>query len=285
VSHAPHAHRVVAGAFLFVVFTPVFLHAQPRFDAASIKPNTSGTGGGATFQSGGRFLARNASLRTLIAVAYGDPVALDRSRIVGAPAALDADRFDIEAKASTEFPELQAAGDTETGKAMLRALLEDRFKLAAHWETRAIPVFALVRRNEARMSPRLVPSPGSPGKDCTPAGAPAADPPLPRCGSYLLQNAGGNEFGIHARGITMTSFARNLQNVAGRVVVDKTGIDGTFNFDLDFELRTASTGGSDDGLGPAIFTAVQEQLELKLEATAAPVSVLVVDSASRPSED
>jgi uncharacterized protein (TIGR03435 family) len=81
----------------------------------------------------------------------------------------------------------------------------------------------------------------------------------------------------------MAALAKNIQNVAGRVVVDRTALDGTFTFDLDFELRTASTGsGADDGLGASLFTAVQEQLGLKLESTTGRADVLIVDGAERP---
>ena len=260
--------------------------AAQQFEAASIKPNDTDAPGGANFQAGGRFVARNQTLRRLISVAYGDPVALDQSRISGGPAWIDAERFDIEAKASEEFPEGPSPGGAPpSGLAMLRALLADRFKLLAHWETRSIPVYALVRRS-VRLDPRLVSSSGTPGTDCLPPGSVA--PPgsaLPRCGSYILLNTGGNEFAIHARGITMTNFARNLQNVAARVVVDRTNLPGSFSFDLDFEYRPVTASGTDNGIGPAIFTAVQEQLGLRLEATTSPAQVLVIDGASPPSAD
>ena len=263
--------------------------AKPlAFEAASIKRNTSGadSGWGANFQPGGRFVARNVTLRGLIRGAFGDPVQLDPSRMSGGPSWIDTDRFDVQARAATEFSDLTfSGGSTVTGAAMLRALLADRFRLATHWETRDIPVYALVRRDATRLGPRLVSSPGTPGTDCLPAAAASADTALPRCGSYLLQNTGGNQFAIHARGITMTNFARNLQNVAGRVVLDRTALGGPYSFDLEFEYRPPSATSADDGLGAAIFTAVQEQLGLKLESTTGPVDVLVIDHVEHPTED
>jgi uncharacterized protein (TIGR03435 family) len=262
--------------------------ASLAFEAASIKPNTSGdSGGGANFQPGGRFVARNVTLRGLIRGAFGDPVQLDPSRISGGPSWIDRDRFDVQARAATEFSDLTfSGGSTMTGAAMVRALLAERFRLATHWETRDIPVYALVRQDATRLGPRLVSSPGTPGTDCLPAAAvAAADTALPRCGSYLLQNTGGNQFAIHARGITMTNFAGNLQNVAGRVVLDRTALGGPYSFDLDFEYRPPSATSADDGLGAAVFTAVQEQLGLKLESAKGPVDVLVIDSVEHPTED
>jgi uncharacterized protein (TIGR03435 family) len=268
---------------------PAQTPASLAFEAASIKPNTSSdSGGGANFQPGGRFVARNATLRGLIRGAFGDPgVQLDPSRMSGGPSWIDTDRFDVQARAATEFSDLTfGGGSTATGAAMLRALLAERFRLATHWDTREIPVYALVRRDATRLGPRLVSSSGTPGTDCLSDGAVAsADTALPRCGSYLLQNTGGNQFAIHARGITMTNFARNLQNVAGRVVLDRTALGGPYSFDLDFEYRPPSATSADDGQGAAIFTALQEQLGLKLESTKGPVDVLVIDHVERPTGD
>jgi uncharacterized protein (TIGR03435 family) len=280
-------------ALVAVTWAPVRAQSAAKplaFEVASIKQNTSGdSGGGANFQPGGRFVARNTTVRTLIRGAFGDPpgVQLDPSRMSGGPSWIDTDGFDVQARAATEFSDLTfSGGSTVTGAAMLRALLAERFRLAIHWETRDIPVYLLIRRSDTRLDPRLVLSSGTPGTDCLPDGAIAsADKALPRCGSYLLQNTGGNQFAIHARGITMTNFARNLQNVAGRVVLDRTALGGPYSFDLAFEYRPPSATSADDGLGAAIFTALQEQLGLKLESTTGPVDVLVIDHVERPTED
>jgi uncharacterized protein (TIGR03435 family) len=261
--------------------------APPTFDVASVKINTSG-GSQSTenFQLSGAFVARNVTLWALIQAAFGDPVQLDPSRMFGGPSWIDRDRFDIEARAATEFSDLTfAGGSTTTGAAMLRALLADRFQLTTHWDMRDIPVYRLIRRNDKRLAPQLVVSPGQPGKDCLSAGEVASvGTALPRCGSYLLANTGGDQFAIHAREITMINFARNLQNVAGRVVLDRTGLEGPYSFDLTFEVQPLSTSPN-DGLGAAIFTAVEEQLGLKLEAAREPVNVLVIDHAERPTPD
>jgi uncharacterized protein (TIGR03435 family) len=260
--------------------------AHIAFEVASIKPNTTGAGGGANFQPGGRFIARNATLRVLIAIAFGDPVALYASRMTGGPSWVDNERFDVEARAAAEFPEIASGrGGAATGNAMLRALLVDRFHLATHWDMRTIPVYALVRQRGADVNPRIVSAAGTPGTDCLGVGAiAAAKNVLPRCGAYILLNTGGNQFAIHARGITMMNFARNLQNVAGRVVVDQTALPGTFNFDLAFEYRPTSAA-ADEGIGAAIFTAVQEQLGLRLQPTSTPVEVLVIDHIEHPTPD
>jgi len=261
---------------------------RAAFEVASIKPNASGdSGGGLNFLPGGRFVARNVTPRALIRAAFGDPVQLDSSRMSGGPSWIDTDRFDVQARAAAEFSDLTFSGGySVTGAAMLRALLAERFQLATHWESRNIPVYMLVRRDATRLGPRLVSSAGAAGTDCLPAGAVVpADTTLPRCGSYFLQNTGGNQFAIHARGMTMANFARNLQNIAGRVVLDRTALGGPYSFDLDFEYRPLSATSADEGLGAGVFTAVQEQLGLKLESTKGPVDVLVIDHIEKPTPD
>jgi uncharacterized protein (TIGR03435 family) len=272
---------------LLLLLSSALLGQTPSFEVVSVKPNRSGAGGsGANFQIGGRFVARNVTLRQLIRSAFGDPVQLDPSRMAGGPSWIDTDRFDVQARAAGEFSDLgSAGGSTATGSAMLRALLAERFQLATHWETRDIPAYLLIRRSHTRLNPRLVSSSGKRGTDCLDSGAVASDTVLPRCGSYLLQNNGGNQFAIHARGITMTNFARNLQNVAGRVVLDRTELLDTYSFDLDFEYRPLSATTGDDGLGAAIFTAIQDQLGLTLQSKTAPIDVLVIDHVERPTPD
>lgn len=281
---------VIIGVGLAVLTVSPLAQVPPeaRFEVASVKANRSGdTNGGTNFLPGGRFVARNATVRALIRGAFSDAVQLDPSRMSGGPSWIDTDRFDIQARAATEFSDLTFNGGfSATGAAMLRALLADRFQLAAHLESRDIPAYILTRQNESHLDPRLVSSPGKPGIDCLPPEAPPpANQVLPRCGLYLLQNTGGSQFAIHARGITMTNFARNLQNVAGRVVLDRTTLDGPYSFDLTFEYRPPSAITADDGLGASIFAALEEQLGLRLVATTAPLDVLVIDHVEHPTED
>lgn len=136
------------------------------FEVASIKPNKSLEGTrGAGFQPGGRFLARNMPLRSLIAIAYGDPRPLPNFQISGGPDWIDSDRFDIEAKAQGNFPETQTeAGFSTSGELMLQALLVERFKLTEHKETRQLQMYGLMTaRSDGKLGPQLR---ASSGADC-----------------------------------------------------------------------------------------------------------------------
>jgi uncharacterized protein (TIGR03435 family) len=265
----------------------------PAFEAVSVKRNTAAganTAGGGGFQPGGRFVMKNASARLLIQLAFGDPQPLSREQVVNGPAWAESDGFDVQATAPAEFadPRTDVLGST-AGPSMLQALLRDRFKLAAHVESRRLSVFALTfASNDRRLGPRLKLS--APG-DCVSAqdrgSAPAQ---IPTCGSYLLQFVDGH-FHIHAVGITMERTAKNMRNLVERIVVLGAAPAGSYNFDLDFAMaapgRLPSDVSAADAAGdaPPLFTAVREQLGLRFEATTAPVDVVVIDRIERPAED
>jgi uncharacterized protein (TIGR03435 family) len=265
------------------------------FEVASIKPNNSLAGTrGAGFQPGGRFLARNAPLRSLIAIAYGEPRPLPDFQISGGPDWIDSDRFDVEAKAQGNFPKTQTeAGFSTTGELMLQALLMERFKLKVHKETRQLPMYGLIAaRSDGRLGPQLR---ASSGADCAKAptgGLPAAPDPnaLPRCGVLqFVAGTAGNLRHARIRFVTMDQLAKNLETSLGlgRVVLNRTGLAGNFSLDLEFtavpQTASADTAASDSGT--SIFTALQEQLGLKLESTRGPVDVIVIDSAEHPTPD
>jgi uncharacterized protein (TIGR03435 family) len=157
---------------------------------------------------------------------------------------------------------------------MLRSLLEDRFKLSVHRETREMPIYALVvARSDGRLGPRI----RRPTSDyCEQArkgvaGKPGAAPPLqtnPVCG---LRGSNGE---LTAGAYPMSEFSRSLAGEAGRIVVDRTGLTGEWDFDLKWSPPNAPNPDPDR---PPIFTALQEQLGLRLEATTGPVEVVVID--------
>ena len=264
--------------------------AQPAFDVASVKPNASGDWRKSLGPApGGRFLATNQTLRDLLPFAYGLPQMAAGIRIVGGPSWIDADRFDIVARAEgTPSPE-QLGG-------MLRALLSDRFKLSAHRETREMPVYTLVmskadgalgtrlRRSEvseeacearrAAIRRREPVPPQEPGK-----------PPV--CGGG--RTVPGR---ITAVGWSMDQLVNALMPFAGRVVLDRTGRAGLFDADLEWTPDQIPRPQPDDPAppridpnGPSLFTALQEQLGLKLDSARGPVDVLVVDNVAKPTED
>jgi uncharacterized protein (TIGR03435 family) len=174
---------------------------------------------------------------------------------------------------------------------MVRTLLADRFKLVVRHEAREVPIYALVlARTDGTLGAQVRAS----SVDCAAVFAAAkakGEVPAPTtngrptCGTRVTR---GN---MMTTGIAMTDLARNLAPFAGRPVVDKTGLSGVYDLDLTW---TPEQGPGPDGTvsqatpssdGVSLFTAVQEQLGLKLDAQRGPVDVLVIESAQRPVED
>jgi uncharacterized protein (TIGR03435 family) len=285
-------------AVLFTLTIGAAGQAPPQFEVASIKPNKSGDGRVMIgVQPGGRFTATNVPLRMLIRNAYQ----LQDFQIVGGPDWLSTDRFDVIAKAEEGAGDAFRAaqsGEPSRGQLMLRALLAERFKLVAHTENREMPIFALVlARSDGKLGPQLQKS----TTDCTGPAAgrgrgqmPPPGPPQPGerlpCG---IRVAPGN---MSVGGSSLAQFASSLGMFVGRIVVDRTGLDGTYDFNLTWtpdQIANRPPGAPDplvngvpiDPNGPSIFTAVQEQLGLKLDSQKGPVSVLVIDRADHPVEN
>ena len=164
---------------------------------------------------------------------------------------------------------------------MLRTLLGDRFKLRVHREERALPIYALVlARTDRRVGGSLMPV----TVDCASLRAQAAatvpgPPTRPPC---AIGGTGGSLIG---GAVTMAQLADVLSNRVGRVVIDKTELPGRFNVDLAWTPDSSSTGPQTDISAPSLFTALQEQLGLRLQSSAGPVEVLVIDSVERPTPD
>jgi uncharacterized protein (TIGR03435 family) len=262
----------------------------PAFDVTSVKPNNSGNGRIMMVPvPGGGWNASNVTLGMLIRIAHQ----LQDNQIVGGPKWLFADRYDVLGKGS--------APGREAFLPKLQNLLADRFGLVVHTEKRELPMYALVlARRDGRIGPKLAPSTA----DCTPPapppGGPGEPPPprpfitlapgeRPRCGFRIGPGS------IMAGGSPLSSLATNLSRLVGSVVVDKTGLAGTFDWTLEF-APDPNMAGRDDlpqpppGVGPerpasdgpSIFSALQEQLGLKLDSTKGPVDVVVIDRAEKP---
>lgn len=269
-----------AGA-LVLAFTSVGAQG-PQFEVASVKPNVSGDiGGRFGVRAGGQLEVLNNSLRNIVRNAWG----LQDYQIVGGPDWFDRDRFDITAKPET------APRNREEMAQMIKALLADRFKLRTHVETRQVPIFALVSQGNGVPGPKLRPS----ASDCAALEAAArrgGGPPPPGPGERPLCGTRTTPGRMMAGGVTMENFARNLSNFAGRIVQDRTGLSGVYDLDLEWlPDQLPPPGTLPAGLppppsdAPSLFTAVQEQLGLKLESQRGPVEVLVIDSAERPTPD
>jgi len=261
----------------------------PTFEVASVKRNTSGDSRAPMrTQPGGRFVATNVLLKFLIAAAFGmpDPPSLIDARILGGPEWIGSERYDINAKANIEFRP-SPDGPARELLLMIRSLLEERFKLKAHRETRELPIYELVL---ARADRRLGPEMRKPAADCDAAIAAGIPPPRqpgepPPCGLM------GGPARTIAGGATMAQLAANLSVRLERLVVDKTGLTGRFAFNLAWTPDRMPTAEPPAGVlpvdpnGPSLFTALQEQLGLKLEPARGPVDVLVIDRVEHPAAD
>jgi uncharacterized protein (TIGR03435 family) len=276
------ASAIVACALLVIIgISPLRAVARAQvqaagrtgsFEVASIKPNQSGDLRASIQALPGGYRAVNAPLRLLIRDAY----ALQGFQLVGGPSWLDSERFDVLAKA-----EGNPTPDQE--RLMLRALLAERFALSVHGETRELPLYAMVMaRADGRPGPQLRRT----GADCSEApvwqgtGPPPSRDPNSPCSSAGPGSGGGMRF----RGVTLEALGKFLSTPAQRPVIDRTGLTGLF--DIELEL-TAELGPPppppgmadrvDRVFAPSIFTALQEQLGLKLDSRRGPIDVIVID--------
>lgn len=257
----------------------VLLHAQRQgFDVASIKRNLSGNEGSrGRIQPGGRVSFTNEPLRRMILDAYQ----LQEFQLVGGPDWVTTDRWDVVAKADGDPPIIQVVE-------MLRTLLADRFQLVTHRETREAPIYALViARPDHQLGAELHRS----STDCAALAADArarGGTPPPTINGRVSCGMNTNTGYLEANAVTMGVFARRISAIADRTVVDKTGLTG--NFDLTLRWTPDASPGADrptlaNNDSPTFFTAVQEQLGLKLESQRDSVEFLVIDSVAHPVED
>ena len=271
--------------------------ANPAFEVASIKPNKSGTNQRQfNVEPNGRFTAINVPLADLVRFAYAErgpdgilgPLPPNRMSVAatwaGGAKALQSDKFDVIA---TTDP----GASQEQVFLMLRALLAERFKLVVHRETRDLPIYALViARKDGRLGPRLRPS----NVDCSavPSDSPTASA---AAGGFVaepckgLRNVPGKATG---RAVTIPTLARLMSGWVDdhRPVEDRTGLTGNFDIDLDWTPdrplpADAPALPATDSNGAGLFTALQEQLGLKVESTKNSIDMLVVDHAEHPTEN
>ncbi|HWF09719.1 MAG TPA: TIGR03435 family protein [Bryobacteraceae bacterium] len=237
---------------------------KPAFEAAEIRAtaitnNNQGFNGPAIRR--GIYQLRYATMVDLVAAAWG----VDGEKVIGGPAWLEYDTFEV-------FARPPAGTTVETAKPMLQALLADRFKLVTHSDTRGLPAFALKAGKRGNMKQ----SDGSGPSGCTfvpPTAAPAPGEPL-----LLTYNC---------RNITMAAFADGLRNFAavatlylsGRGVVDQTGLKGAWDFDLQYTPR--NMGGGAGSIASITLADTLEKAGLRLEATTAPVPVVVIDGVNQ----
>jgi uncharacterized protein (TIGR03435 family) len=227
---------------------------RPAFDVASVRPDkTTAAPSIGPARGNQTFIARNMPLLWLIGEAYR----VSNGQISGLPEALSSERYDIEAK--MERP----TGRDQMMK-LLRTLLEDRFKLVVRHETKELKVHVLVVANN---------------------------------GAKLDENQDGAEFAIRKvngnktvyHNMPMSLFANVLSGAVDDSVIDKTGLSGAYDFTLEYVRERLGQGvlegrePAPDPNGPSLYTALQEQLGLKLESRKEKVDILVVDHIERPS--
>ena len=284
--------RLLASGVLLVAcgirpFDTPALRAQARnnakadsFEVASVKPNPNDVPEGISLQPNGgvRFTAFH--LRTLISIAYGSQTIQRFDQFIGGPAWLAVDRFDIVAKAEGDISG-DAQGRPNRMLAMLRTLLEDRFHLRVHPETREMPAFALrLAHRDGTLGPQLHES----SVECPRF---VTGKPLPQvdqdrwCG---IRAVGGV---ITGRGVPSSQIAGNLGGypVVDRVVIDRTGLTGRYDFQIEYSPNFSNEPGATPNSGPSLFTALTEQLGLLLQPEKAVVPVIVIDHVEKPAPD
>ena len=197
-------------------------------------------------------------------------------QLTGGPGWINNDRFDIEAKPASG----KAVSQAEM-QLMMQSLLEDRFQLKAHRETREVPTFDLVVVKPAKLRSSVEGSPPIPGMPPQPRGMLRTFTlGRPTSAAALVQTMYGN-------GVSISNLAMQLESWAGRPVTDKTNLTGLFDIRLEFSIAASrpTTDSASDPPGPSIFTAIQQELGLKLESAKGPIEVLVIDSVQKPSEN
>jgi uncharacterized protein (TIGR03435 family) len=265
---------------------------QP-FEVASVRPNPSRTDSRGIRVQPGRLAITGLTVREIVAYAYGIPNPLRFSRISGGPKWLDEDRFDIVAKANGD-------ASTDQLRVMLRALLADRFRMVARNTTAEMAIYALrLSRNDGALGPRLR---RTADIDCVRfiadrGGVPPALPRDPKDVPTCVIRAEPGLIVARSRtmlDVTTVAFPRVVED---RVVVDRTGLEGNYDVLVEWTPDPRPFAAAADlppGLpvppppiagGPSIFTALQEQLGLKLQSERGPVEVLLIDRIDRPRQD
>jgi uncharacterized protein (TIGR03435 family) len=259
--------------------------APLTFEVASIKPNSGDDRRvGIQFMPGGGLRTTGTTLKFLITFAYD----VRDFQVSGGPGWINSDRFDIMAKSERNGPESEAPEDlakmsdaqmktgVEQMRAKLQALLADRFQLTIHHESKDQPVYALViGKNGSKLKESEVKQGGD---------------------RRRMMRMGRSE--LNAEGVAMDMLTNTLSNVLGRPVIDRTGLKGNYDFKLAWTPDPGQAGGfggppppgveappPPDPNGPSIFTAVQEQLGLRLESQKGPVDLIVIDRVEKLSEN
>jgi uncharacterized protein (TIGR03435 family) len=242
---------------------PMAADAKPGFEVATIKPSTPGRPGKGIGFRGRHFTAVNFNVNDLISIGYG----VHEKQIIGAPAWFGTELFDIDG-----VPDVEGQPSPKQMNIMIQKLLTDRFKLVFHHEKRELAVYAITA---GKGGPKMTIS--------------ASAPDAPQ--AFFFRKLGA----LTVRNQTMVDFASWMQTVMDRPVVDQSGLKDRYDFTLNWtpdDSQFAQFRGTgvtlppptdDPNAPPGLFTAIQEQLGMKLEAVKAQADVLVIDSVEKPS--
>ena len=243
------AIRLCVAVAAITSLAPAYAQSGRAFEVVSIRPNREGGEASDTTTTPGRLSLINATPASLIRRAFG----IQEWQIIGSPAWISTERFDIIA--------VTGGADQLTDKSrepFLQALLADRFGLKYHKETRELDGYSLV---VAKNGPKLVQNTGA--------------------GEYAMKVTGGlGKQVLHSTKGNIPRLIEILSRVTGRMVTDDTGLSGQYDFTLEWGPDEQT-----DLVGPSLFTALQEQLGLRLAATKKPTEVIVIDRVDRPTDN
>jgi uncharacterized protein (TIGR03435 family) len=294
----------IKGFVVFGLMSALNIQAQsppapaPAFEVASIKPNHSADRGVSIMNApGGRFVAKNVSLKMLIRLAYK----VQDFQITGGPSWINSERFDVEAKPESagnddieKLTDNQRDALVEQQRLRVQALLAERFKLVFHRQTKETSAYALV---VAKNGPKLQEA------SAAPSGPDPADAQAPKGPAFKGRGMRMGRGELSGQSAPLSMLAEGLSNQLGRTVVDKTGLKGIYDFTLKWTpdesqgqtFKGPGDGGEPhpsadsapppEGSGPTVFTALEEQLGLKLESQKGPVEILCIDQVEKPSEN
>jgi uncharacterized protein (TIGR03435 family) len=267
----------ILGGALYLTPSPLSSQTQNRIAAAptyatvSIRPNNSGGDRNTLMFGPDQFISKNASLQQVIRAAYG----VEDDRIEGAPDWLSSEKYDVEAKEASfgsDDPSASFDQSVSKQKRMLQALLADRLKLAVHHETREIPVYALVLAKDGPKLHESQPGVNHPDWHKGPDGN-----AMP--GIWMKPNA------LVGQGIGMGPLLFHLSRQLHHTVLDETGLSGTYDFTLNFPDGVPlgiDNPAPPESYEPAVSTAIEQQLGLKLELKKVPLEALVIDHVQKP---
>ncbi len=247
---------------VFLAATAVLSAAQdvlkPAFEVAAIKPSDPNSNGSSSNTRNNRIVIKNWTLKRMVQRAYN----VKDFQITGGPNWTDSARYDIDAKEDGSAEKLTGPARLERWMAEWQALLADRFQVVVHRETKTLPVYHMVvAKGGLKISP-VASTDGS--------------------------TMNSSRTWLNAKGVSMQNIAGWLSDQMERPVLDASEIPGVFDFRLEWTpdvAPSAKTPETDAPAGPSIFTAIQEQLGLRLEAGKGPVEIIVIDHAEKPTEN